>query len=236
MEVDPGSIFMLLDNPAWHSLNEAHRDFNVGNDTIRLYRPDVCPFGGIHPASPEVMIQLNELIHPGATFFILGELPALPEGYELIHELPCAQMVCQKPILASQQEPLVYLNDHFREELVQLVQLVQPGYFQQKTCEMGDYFGIFQAGRLVAAAGERMQMDGFTEVSAVVTHPDYGGKGYAKQLVAHVVNKNLTRGKIPYLHVAEQNLPAIGLYEKLGFEKRRTIPLRKIQRNGPANY
>jgi GNAT superfamily N-acetyltransferase len=30
-----------------------------------------------------------------------------------------------------------------------------------------------------------MQMGDFIEVSAVITHPDYLGKGYAKQLVAH---------------------------------------------------
>jgi ribosomal protein S18 acetylase RimI-like enzyme len=236
MKVEPAPAFFKLNNPAWHSLKEVHRDFNVGNDTIRLYQPDVCLFGGIYPSSAEAMTQLNGLIDPGATFFILGDLPALPEGFELIHKLLCAQMVCLHPILSSNHETLVYLNDDFREELFQLVQLVQPGYFQQKTCAMGDYFGIFQNDQLVAAAGERMRMDGFTEVSAVVTHPDYAGRGFAKQLVAKVVNKNLNEGKIPYLHVAEHNLPAIGLYEKLGFVKRRTIPLWKIQRNGPPGY
>jgi ribosomal protein S18 acetylase RimI-like enzyme len=229
-------MFFKLDNPAWYSLNEVHKDFNIGNEVIRLYQQDVCPFGGIHPASPEVMLQLNELVSPGVNFFILGNLPALPEGYEMIHELLCAQMVCVQPIASATREPLVYLNDDFREVLVRLVQLVQPGYFQEKTCAMGDYFGIFQEGELVAAAGERMRMDDFTEVSAVVTHPDYGGRGYAKQLVAHVVNKNLAAGKIPYLHVAEHNLPAIGLYEKLGFMKRMTIPLRKIGRDGRPSH
>ncbi|MCC7465818.1 MAG: GNAT family N-acetyltransferase [Saprospiraceae bacterium] len=234
MKVDVAPMFFKLDNPAWHSLNEVHKSFNVGNEVIRLYQPDVCPFGGIQPSSPEVMSQLDDLIRPDSTFFILGELPPLPEGYDMIHELLCVQMVCMQSITMPNRESLVYLNDNFREELVRLVQLVQPGYFQEKTCDMGDYFGIFQDGKLVAAAGERMRMNRFTEVSAVVTLPDFGGRGYAKQLVAHVVNKNLSAGNIPYLHVAEHNLSAIGLYEKLGFIKRRTIPLRKIRRAGPS--
>ncbi|HAD14471.1 MAG TPA: GNAT family N-acetyltransferase [Saprospirales bacterium] len=230
MKVGALSTFFKLDSPAWHSLHEAHRNFNVGSDIIRLYQPDVCPFGGILPPSVENILQLADIISPGTTFFLLGDLPPLPPGFELLHELPCVQMVCQHVIEVSPSERLVYLNNDYVLELVDLVQMVQPGYFQSKTCAMGDYFGIFKDGKLVAAAGERMRMDDFTEVSAVVTHPDFGGRGYAKQLVAHVVNKNLEAGKIPYLHVAEHNTPAIGLYEKLGFSTRRIIPLRKISR------
>lgn len=224
------STFFKLDSPAWHSLNEVHWNFNVGNEVIRLYQEDVCPFGGILPPGEENMALLADVIFPGTTFFLLGDLPPLPPGFELLHELSCVQMVCQHVIAVSPSERLIYLNDDHVSELVDLVQLVQPGYFQSKTCAMGDYFGIFQDGKLVAAAGERMRMDDFTEVSAVVTHPNFGGRGYAKQLVAHVVNKNLETGKIPYLHVAEHNTPAIGLYEKLGFTTRRIIPLRKISR------
>ncbi|HLP93763.1 MAG TPA: GNAT family N-acetyltransferase [Saprospiraceae bacterium] len=228
MKVEALSTFFKLDSPAWYSLHEAHQHFNIGNEVIRLYQPDVCPFGGVLPPSEDNMALLGSMIAPGTTFFLLGDLPPLPPGFELLHELPCVQMVCPHFIEVSPSERLVCLNDDYVLDLVDLVQLVQPGYFQSKTCEMGEYFGIFQDGRLVAAAGERMRMDDFTEVSAVVTHPDFGGRGYAKQLVAHVVNKNLEAGKIPYLHVAEHNTPAIGLYEKLGFATRRVIPLRKI--------
>ncbi len=230
MKVDSSTAFFKLDSPAWHSLHEVHQNFNIGNEVIKLYQPDVCPFGGILPPSEENMVLLEALITPGSTFFLLGDLPPLPPGFELLHELPCVQMVCQHTIEVLAAERLVYLNDDYVSELVDLVQLVQPGYFQSKTCAMGNYFGIFQEGKLVAAAGERMRMNDFTEVSAVVTHPDFGGRGYAKQLVAHVVNKNLEAGKIPYLHVAVHNTPAIGLYEKLGFTTRRIIPLRKINR------
>lgn len=85
---------------------------------------------------------------------------------------------------------------------------------------MGAYFGIFNNGKLVAVTGERMKMQDATEISAVVTHPDYSGRGYAKQLVAFVAHKIQMEHKLPFLHVAETNIPAIGLYEKLGFEHR----------------
>jgi predicted GNAT family acetyltransferase len=88
---------------------------------------------------------------------------------------------------------------------------------------MGDYFGVFKDNTLVAVTGERMKMNEFTEVSAVVTHPLYTGRGYAKQLVAYTVNKIFDQNKTPYLHVAEKNNGAIRLYEKLGFKTRRKI-------------
>ena len=85
---------------------------------------------------------------------------------------------------------------------------------------------------LVAVTGERMQMDDFTEVRAVVTHPQHTGKVYAKQLVAYTVNQVFAKGKTPYLHVLESNLPAIALYEKLGFTTRRKMNFWNIEQAG----
>ena len=58
---------------------------------------------------------------------------------------------------------------------------------------MGQYLGIFDGDRLVAMAGERMTLAGFVEVSAVCTHPDYRGRGYAKQLVSRTRRDGTTR-------------------------------------------
>ena len=94
---------------------------------------------------------------------------------------------------------------------------------------MGDYYGIYKNKQLVAVAGERMKMDGFTEISAVVTRPDFTGKGFAKQLVAQTANKNFEHNRVPYLHVAETNTTAVRLYEKLGFVIRRKISFWKMK-------
>ena len=122
------------------------------------------------------------------------------------------------------------LTEENADELFQLVNLVQPGYFKKKTASLGNYFGIFKKNMLVAVTGERMQMDNYIEVSAVVTHPDHTGKGYAKQLVAHTANNIFAQQKIPYLHVSAANTGAIQLYEKLGFKLRRKISFWNIIR------
>ena len=68
-----------------------------------------------------------------------------------------------------------------------------------------------------------MKMNDYTEVSAVVTHPDHTGPGLAKKLVAHASNRILLENKTPYRHVAKENIATVKLYEKLGFVTRRKI-------------
>jgi len=220
-----------LDNPVWHSLNEAHRRFALGDEELKLYPPNVSPFVGINSNDKQVLQKLDNYIQTNERFFIIGDLPDAPPKNYVVHPvLICAQMVQTKPIEMTPTEEIIYLNDDYNEPLTELVNLVQPGYFRKDTRLMGDYFGIFKEGKLVAVTGERMRMDDFVEVSAVVTHPDFTGRGYAKQLVAHTVNKNLAAGITPYLHVAASNTPAIALYEKLGFQHRPNISVWKMNR------
>ena len=68
-----------------------------------------------------------------------------------------------------------------------------------------------------------MKMDTFTEVSAIVTHPEHTGKGYAKQLTAYCVNNIINQSKTPFLHVVENNTGAVAFYAKLDFVIRRKI-------------
>ena len=83
---------------------------------------------------------------------------------------------------------------------------------------------------IVSFAGERIRMNGFTEISALVTHPEFTGRKYAQHLISYIVNKNINDGIIPFLHVSAINKRAIKVYEFLGFEKRRIISFTKIKR------
>ena len=132
-------------------------------------------------------------------------------------------MIINEKIQLPIETEIVKLTQDHNGILCDLVNLVQPGYFKTKTILLGDYYGIFKDNHLIAITGERMKMNAFTEVSAIITHPDHTGKGYAKQVITHVVNAIFNQSKIPFLHVAENNIGAIALYEKLGFTTRRKM-------------
>ena len=65
-------------------------------------------------------------------------------------------------------------------------------------------------------AGERLKIPGYTEVSAVCTHPDHTGQGLARALMTEVMRRILSRGETPFLHVREANVRAIELYRQAG--------------------
>src|ERR1700752_4459190 len=85
---------------------------------------------------------------------------------------------------------------------------------------MGTYLGIRKDGKLVAMAGERLRIPGYTEISAVCTHPDHLGHGYAARLITRLLQRICRRKEQPFLHVRADNDRAIALYARLGFTKR----------------
>jgi predicted GNAT family acetyltransferase len=107
--------------------------------------------------------------------------------------------------------------------MLELIARTRPGPFLPRTIELGDYLGIRRDGALVAMAGERLRLPGWTEVSAVCTDETVRGGGLASRLVRAVVAAIRDRGDEALLHVASTNANAIRLYRTLGFVERREI-------------
>ena len=224
------AIYNKLDNPAWYALAETQKHFAIGNDEIKCYQKDIVAFAAFHSGNKNILNGLDGLIEINESFFIIGDLPALPYNYVMENPLPCLQMTCNAIITTLAGEELEKLHDRDEEQMTALVNLVHPGYYKPGTRLMGDYYGIKNNNQLVAMAGERIRMEGFTEISAVVTHPEFTGRKYAQQLVAHIIKKNLAAGNISFLHTAATNERAIKIYEYLGFQKRKIITFTKIKR------
>ena len=96
------------------------------------------------------------------------------------------------------------VDDEDAPEMRALAALTKPGPFGSLTHRLGGFIGVKREGRLVAMAGERMRLDGFTEVSGVCTHPDHRGRGYAGALMRTVASRMLARGETPFLHTTRQ--------------------------------
>ena len=222
--------YKKLDNPAWHSLTETHAGFALGNDELKRYDPDIVLFAGFDLEEQNITEKFDQVFKPGDSFFLFDNFPGLPANYRIETVVQCLQMVCETLVQAAITENIIQLYEGNREEMFSLVNKVFPGYYLLNTPMMGEYFGIFREGKLVSMAGERLRMDGLTEVSAVVTHPDHLGRKYAQQLITHLNDKNLQAGITPFLHTGANNERAIKIYELLGYKKRRIIPVTKIKR------
>jgi predicted GNAT family acetyltransferase len=223
--------YFKLDNPAWYALTEKHQAFAIGTNDVKKYQRYVAPWLAHHSSNTNFINEIDPFVETEESCYVFDELPQLPSNY--IHEttVNCLQMICEQKIDNSNQTASIEkLEDSSADELEALINLVQPGYYSPGTKLMGEYYGIRQDGKLVAAAGERICLAEFTEVSGVVTHPGFTGRKYAQQLVIHVANKNFDAGLIPYLHVAQTNERAIRLYEYLGFTIRREIDVWKIKK------
>jgi hypothetical protein len=101
--------------------------------------------------------------------------------------------------------------------MLELVAQTEPEPFLERTIELGAYLGIRREGVLVAMAGERFRLDGWTEISAVCTKSDHRGQGLASQLMSALIVGIQRRSETPFLHVLRTNTAAIRLYEELGF-------------------
>ena len=216
-----------LNHPVWYSLVESPAFFGLDYTGVKCYQPDYCVFGGIDPKGNK-QIDLLEYANLTPSFFIFGAKPQLPTSLKIDNCLPCLQMMIENEIKVEQKDEILPLKEQNMPDLLGLVKVAYPEYFKPKTAQMGNYYGIYKQNKLVAITGERMKMDDFTEVSAVITHPQHRQNGYAEQLVAHTVNTILEASKTPYLHVSAANIAAVNLYQKLGFCIHQTMDIWKI--------
>lgn len=221
-----------LNNPLWSALTTAQAHFASGGPLAKRYPAEVAPFIAASEPSAAAADALAELVSPGEIVNIVSVTPKLDKGWELLGTGNIVQMIWRDdaPTPDEDSTGITALTDADTSDMMALTSLVFPGYFRRRTPEMGEYFGIRQDGKFAAMTGERMKVFGYEEVSAVCTHPDFTGRGYAARLVNHVVAKQLKRGIVPFLHVNETNTRARALYARLGFADRALLPLWLLKR------
>jgi len=211
----------MLDHCIWNALSSCHVSFAERDEFAKRYPPEVTALAAIRDFSAESFRSLARLIAPGEMgIFFLDALPSLPSEWRVIREVPLAQMVWNGSAGVQDGEGIEQLSIADVDEMLALTELTKPGPFGTRTPELGTYLGIRDQGRLVAMAGERLRLPGFTEVSAVCTHPEFQGRGLARTLISAVVQRILQRDETPFLHVARENVRAIRVYEDLGFRTR----------------
>ncbi|MDR7382348.1 GNAT family N-acetyltransferase [Promicromonospora iranensis] len=211
-----------LDNPVLRSLVGWHNDIAQRDGRAARFHPDVGPFMAVpHDAETDDWRALARLTR-GASGLLFRPAADLPADWKVLHQIEGFQMVGPET-RACTADDVGVLGPTDVPEMCALAKLTSPGPFSARTVETGTYLGIKEEGRLVAMAGERLHTDHWVEVSAVCTHPDRRGRGYATTLVAALTSRIRGRGKEPFMHVVGENTSALRLYEELGYEVRRRV-------------
>jgi GNAT superfamily N-acetyltransferase len=246
----------LFTDPVWSALNTRHGHLAVIEGDARRYPVDVAPFAALAKPTELALWELHSLLARGEHVWLFGtHYPHLPE---LRNEgtLECVQMALpqgkgvaspavDRPGRASPVElsgraspfDLGRLSAVDSDAMVELTDVAFPGFFRSHTYKMGTYYGVWldsreQSGQLIAMAGERLTLEGFTEISGVCTHPDHRGKGLAAKLIATVARDHVEQGVTSFLHVTATNNNAIELYRRLGFVETGRPILTKLARPG----
>jgi ribosomal protein S18 acetylase RimI-like enzyme len=215
-----------LDNPAWNALISGNEHLSFGNGPIRYFGVDVSPFAALKENTAENFSLLYELRpHTSPVLFVSTAEIEIPAPWKVVRVIKGRQMVYDGLDVKEDDLSLelVPLTDEHVPQMLALTKLANPGPFESRTIAFGHYYGIFDEDKLVAMAGQRLHAFNYAEISAVCTHPDYLGKGYAGKLLLHQVNRIKAASCIPFLHVRDDNERAIKVYERVGFFTRTNV-------------
>ena len=224
-----------LDNVVWSALTTAHAHLALGQGGARHYPRDIAPFAALAEPSAGAYADLARQLAPGgAARLFRPREEATPAGWETLSARPIIQMVAAADgrTDAPPEAAVESLGLAQAAEMLELAALTEPGPFAPRTLLLGDYVGLRDAasGRLLAMAGARFRLPGFTEISAVCTHPAFQRRGYARRLMLALMREIQCDGDTPILHIFSDNQSAITLYETLGFRRRADFTVSILER------
>lgn len=214
-----------LKNPVWYALNTVDIQLNIGDQAVSYFDQEVSPFVGMKDWGEHAQKEALQKLPSGRSWFVMreGEVDFFSE-FEQVITIPLYQMVCdQFSSLQLKDVDVRVLGLEDLDAMLSLTAMTKPGPFMKRTIEFGVYKGLFVQDQLVSMAGERLHVEGYTEISAVCTHPDHLGKGYGAHMLSVLAADVIESGNISFLHVRQDNTRAIAMYKRLGFEVSREV-------------
>ena len=221
----------LLDNIVWHSLIGPQAQFASGIGNTRRFAKGFSPLLAFADPDRPDFSAIAPFCDAGEQFYSDGWSGLAPAGWQIEFESTMFKMVWHGAAHVRDEAPdAVALGTSHAAQAVELARLTKPGPFDLRTLELGEYFGYFEGGRLIAMAGERLQAGSLREISGVCTHPDARGRGLARRLMTKLLHRQLRRGQLPFLHVVRENQTARAIYQRMGFREYRESAVRIVAR------
>ena len=218
-----------FENIIWDALSGSQRAISLGNDRIRRYAPGFPLIMAFADLDNPPFDEIADHCPPGEKLYACGWNGAMPAGWNLDVDAAVAVMAWRGGPVAADPR-IVRLTAENIPAMLEVFAICKPGPFAMRAMDIGEWYGLFEDGKLVAMAGERMHAGPWREISGVCTLPDHQGKGYARLLTERVISSQRARGLETFLHVFPGNTRAVELYKRMGFETMREMPLRVISR------
>ena len=168
----------LLDNIVWESLAGAQARFSAGTSTARRYAPGFSSDRRVRRRGASRLRRARAVLRAGRAL-LLRRMVVGARARRAGSSMPtrrdirwCGTRRSPTPIPIS---PRSRSGRSTCRRCWSWSRCGRRGRSRARTHELGDYFGVFEGGRLVAMAGERMDAAPWREISAVCTHPDVAG-------------------------------------------------------------
>jgi predicted GNAT family acetyltransferase len=221
-----------LDRVVWNALTTRRAGFAVGSGRARRIDPAIGLFVAAEDQSAASLDDLAALLsHGEAVGMIETATWSLPPSLRATGQYALLQMIGTAIVPGQTRTDIVSLGDDDAAEMLALATLTRPGPFFAATQRLGEYVGVRRDGMLIAMAGTRLALPGYTEVSAICTHPGYRGEGIGAALTRNVAGRIFAAGDVPFLTSYVDNAGAIAVYERLGFRARRELVFTTLERD-----
>jgi len=172
---------------------------------------------------------LARALRPDQVYFMcrLEHEPLTREFYTWEKAIPMWRMALAEgrftPLQGEHSPPLPERLDLERIAQVQALFALGGGdAFAPGQLAQGVFYGVFVDGELVSIAGTHLvsRAFGVAAVGNIFTRPDHRRRGYAAGVTSAVVGELLQLGIGDIvLNVSQENVGALRLYERLGFER-----------------
>jgi RimJ/RimL family protein N-acetyltransferase len=199
---------------------------------------DVLPFAAIafHGAGPaQVAVLTRQLLAPEEPFYCLvGEeqWPLVQAAYRVVEVHEEWQMLFRGDPAALDPGDAVPLDESDLTEMAALAWREDMMAFERDPLARGPWYGVRCDGVLVTQGGTHLMLSRAVEIGNIVTSRAHRRRGYGSQVVAALVRALEGQGRAVFLQVFKDNEAAIACYERLGFERLRTMMLARCRLAG----